>query len=265
MKLTVIVWALRWVGLVLVTALTACAHLAIQPQSTSTVTAIAMAVPFAPDVGSVAIHCGTLIDGINTVPLRDVTVTIRLGHIDSIANGAEHTSDLPWLELGSHTCLPGLVDMHTHLTDSPEDTADLAIYYTRTDAQIREISARNAEATLMAGFTTVRNVGTYVAWSDRALRDAINHGSTAGPRMQVVGFYLTIPGGGGDLVVPNVPEKDIPRFTSDGEGVAVVPIVNPGPQLLVIDHRVVPSATPDQANADLFNATLWFSVQPGGG
>ena len=65
--------------------------------------------------------------------------------------------------------------------------------------------------------------------------------------------------------VTAVPEKDIPRFTSDGEGVAVVPIVNPGPQLLVIDHRVVPSATPDQANADLFNATLWFSVQPGGG
>ena len=65
--------------------------------------------------------------------------------------------------------------------------------------------------------------------------------------------------------VTAVPEKDIPRFTSDSEGIAAVPIVNPGPQLLVIDHRVVPSATPDQANADLFNATLWFSVQPGGG
>ena len=55
-------------------------------------------------------------------------------------------------------------------------------------------------------------------------------------------------------------EKDIPRFATDGDGIASVPIVMAGPQLLVIDHRVMPSATPDQANADLFNATLWFTI-----
>lgn len=63
----------------------------------------------------------------------------------------------------------------------------------------------------------------------------------------------------GDGVTP-VPEHDIPRFMSDADGVASVPIVLAGPHLLVIDHRVVPSATPDQANVDLFNATLWFSI-----
>lgn len=57
-----------------------------------------------------------------------------------------------------------------------------------------------------------------------------------------------------------VPEPDIPRFKTDAEGIASVPIVTAGPQLLVVDHRVSPSATPDQANVDLFNATLWFEV-----
>lgn len=57
-----------------------------------------------------------------------------------------------------------------------------------------------------------------------------------------------------------VAEKDIPKFKTDAEGVATIPIVKPGPHLLVIDHRASPSATPDQATADLYNATLWFNA-----
>jgi nickel transport protein len=60
--------------------------------------------------------------------------------------------------------------------------------------------------------------------------------------------------------VTALPEKDIPKFGTDADGVATIPIVKPGPHLLVIDHRVAPSATPDQANSDLYTATLWFSV-----
>lgn len=55
-----------------------------------------------------------------------------------------------------------------------------------------------------------------------------------------------------------VAENDIPRFATDADGIASIPIVKAGQHLLVIDYRVSPSATPDQANADLFNATLWF-------
>jgi uncharacterized GH25 family protein len=65
----------------------------------------------------------------------------------------------------------------------------------------------------------------------------------------------------GDGVTP-VKEADIPRFTTDGEGIATIPIVKRGPVLLAIDHRVTPSATPELAAADLYNATLWFSVVP---
>jgi imidazolonepropionase-like amidohydrolase len=60
----------------------------------------------------------------------------------------------------------------------------------------------------MAGFTSVRNVGTYIAWSDRDLRDAINRGAVIGPRMQICGYYLTIFHGGGDLYVPDYHEPD---------------------------------------------------------
>jgi len=63
---------------------------------------------------------------------------------------------------------------------------------------------------LLAGFTTARDVGTYVAWADRALRDEINAGRAVGPRMQAAGFYLTVPGGGGDLVIPGRAESEIP-------------------------------------------------------
>jgi len=167
--------------------------------------------PFAPDTGSIAVHCETLIDGISAQPTHDVTVIVRDGRIASLAAGSEHPKDIPWLDLPGRTCMPGLIDMHTHLTDVPTDTADLRVYLTRTDAEAAKISAKNAEATLQAGFTSVRNVGTYIGWSDRALRDAINRGAVAGPRMQIVGFYLTIPGGGGDLFgIPGVPEADIP-------------------------------------------------------
>ena len=66
----------------------------------------------------------------------------------------------------------------------------------------------------------------------------------------------------GDGVTP-VPEKDIPRFKTDQDGVAAIPIVKAGSHLIVIDHRFAPSATPDLATADLYNATLWFTI--GGG
>lgn len=57
-----------------------------------------------------------------------------------------------------------------------------------------------------------------------------------------------------------IAEKDIPRFTTDADGVVTIPVVKAGPHLLVIDHKVAPSATPDQSDTDLYTATLWFTV-----
>ena len=60
--------------------------------------------------------------------------------------------------------------------------------------------------------------------------------------------------------VTAVQESEIPKFKTDVEGIAAVPIVKTGAHLIVVDHRVSPSQTPDQADTDLYNATLWFRV-----
>jgi imidazolonepropionase-like amidohydrolase len=165
--------------------------------------------PLRPDSGSLVVRCGRLVDGVADAVTGPVTVVIEGGRIRAVGEDVAEPAGVPRLDLSGYTCLPGLIDMHTHLTDRPDDTADLSVFYTRTREVQAQRSKENAAATLLAGFTTVRNVGTYLAWSDRDLRDAINSGAVVGPRMQVVGFYLTIPGGGGDLVIPGHPESQI--------------------------------------------------------
>jgi imidazolonepropionase-like amidohydrolase len=173
--------------------------------------------PYTPDSGSVAIRCGRLIDGVSDAPRDNVLVVVRDGRIQSVRPGASHAdavaTHFPILDLREHTCLPGLIDMHGHLTDSPADTADLTVYFSRPATETLRQGKDNAAATLLAGFTSVRNVGTYVLYADIELRDEIDAGRTLGPRLQVSGPYLTIPRGGGDLYVPDFKEpEDNARF-----------------------------------------------------
>ena len=95
--------------------------------------------------------------------------------------------------------LPGLVDCHAHLVGEPDGGHGYAELLTRTGAQEALSGVRNARDTLRAGFTTVRDVGTFRAFVDVALRDAINAGWMPGPRMKVAGAYVTCSGGGGDI------------------------------------------------------------------
>ena len=166
--------------------------------------------------GSLVLRCGRLIDGLSESVRRDVAVVIRSGRVSSVGRVPRDARALPTLDLREHTCLPGLIDLHTHLTDAPGDTADLRVYYARTPDEQLPLSRAHAAATLAAGFTTVRNVGAYIEGADLAQRDAIARGDYPGPRMQVSGPYLTIPGGGGDLLVPGVPEAEIPARVRAG-------------------------------------------------
>ncbi len=174
-------------------------------------------VPFTPDSGSIAIQCGQLIDGHSNIAHGAMMVVIRDGRIKSIVPGSGRGSaaatQVPVLDLQDYTCLPGLIDMHTHLTDRPEDTADLGVYFSRSAEETERQGEENAAATLLAGFTSVRNVGTYVLGTDMRLRDTIDKGKALGPRMQVSGPYLTVPHGGGDLYIPDFKEPtDNARF-----------------------------------------------------
>ncbi|HEU4780262.1 MAG TPA: amidohydrolase family protein [Steroidobacteraceae bacterium] len=204
---------IRAFALLLASALTACAY----TPPTLTNRLDVRQPPFTPDSGSMAIRCGRLIDGISDTVHRDALVVIRDGRIKSVEPGASRgdatSTFVPVLDLSGYTCLPGLIDMHTHLTDRPEDTADLTVYFSRPAEETLRLSKENAAATLLAGFTSVRNVGAYSLGTDTALRDEINAGKAVGPRVQASGPYLTIPRGGGDLYIPDFKEPaDNARF-----------------------------------------------------
>ncbi len=171
---------------------------------------VVTAPPFAPDSGSLLLRCGALIDGIADSALPAQDILIRDGRIEAIGPGLAAPAGIATLDLPGHTCLPGLIDMHAHVVEQQQDTHDLSVYLTRDEAETLEYDRPLAARTLLAGFTTVRNVGTYYGWTGRTLRDQVARGETIGPRMQVAGFYLTIPGGGGDLLLPGLDESDIP-------------------------------------------------------
>jgi imidazolonepropionase-like amidohydrolase len=179
-------------------------------------------VPFRPDSGSMAIRCGVLIDGIADEPLSNRLVLIRNGRFEDVLNGdTELTADLPLLDLSQHTCLPGLINTHVHLAIRPEDTSDYSIYYTSSTENHLALSFDMARLSLLTGFTTVRNVGDWFPDVIYDGREQIRSGQAIGPRIQTAGPYLTIPGGGGDLVVPYLDENDIPPAARTGVATGV--------------------------------------------
>ena len=145
-----------------------------------------------------AIKAGRLVDTESGTVLTNQIILIKDGKIDAVGANLSIPPDANVLDLSGMTVLPGLIDCHTHLTDSYVDSDPLSEL--RKSAAIDAFaSIPNAKATLLAGFTTVRDMGTYRALVDVALRDAINRGDVVGPRMYVAGAYVTITGGAGAI------------------------------------------------------------------
>jgi imidazolonepropionase-like amidohydrolase len=141
----------------------------------------------------VAIHAGHVLEVKSGKMLSDQMLVIEDGKIVSISSaaGAKVAPDTVRIDLPNATVLPGFIDAHTHLTMDPKFGYETLALSTSRQALI---GARNARLTLLAGFTTVRNVGAK-DFSDVALRDAINAGDVPGPRMLVSGPPLSITGG----------------------------------------------------------------------
>jgi len=145
-----------------------------------------------------AIRAGKLVDVESGSILPDQVILIRDSRIENVGRNLTIPADARIIDLSHMTVLPGLIDCHTHLADGAR-TGDPLAQFKKTAAQIALESVPNARVMLESGFTTVRDVGTYRALGDIALRDAINRGDLVGPRMFVAGAYLTIAGGAGAL------------------------------------------------------------------
>ncbi|RMH25134.1 MAG: amidohydrolase family protein [Planctomycetota bacterium] len=151
------------------------------------------------------VHIGTLYAVPGEPPIREATVVILGDTIDRVMEGYRDTDDLfdPGVEsrvidLKDRFVVPGLMDCHTHLTGQslpPLERMRRTMQETEAYAVIDGVV--NAEKTLMAGFTTVRNVGSG-GQTGLALRDRINQGVIPGPRMFVSGPSVTVTGGHGD-------------------------------------------------------------------
>jgi imidazolonepropionase-like amidohydrolase len=139
------------------------------------------------------IQCGKLIDGISNTPKSSVTIVVENNIITGIQDG--YTTGGPndkLISMQDKTVMPGLIDCHVHLESQYNKNSSLEAF-TLTDADIAYHAAVNAKKTLMAGFTTVRDLGG--TGVNISLRKAVQRGLVDGPRIITAGRAISASGG----------------------------------------------------------------------
>src|SRR5256886_16357976 len=151
--------------------------------------------PSSPQV--TVIRAGRLVDVDVGRVLTSQMLLLRGGKIEAIGENLSVFGGATVIDLSKMTLLPGLIDCHTHLADIGD--AEPLLVLQKSAAESAYTVIPHARVTLLAGFTTVRDVGVYRAFNDVALRDAIAKGIVIGPRMFVAGAYITISEGAGAM------------------------------------------------------------------
>ena len=145
----------------------------------------------------VVLKAARLIDGRGGAPLAPAMVRVEGDRILEVGARLAVPPAARVIDLGEATLLPGLIDLHTHLTDKFGVHWEQALVST-TPGQAALWGAANARATLMAGFTTCRDMGPTWPYVDVDLRNVIEQGGVPGPRLLVAGNYVSSTGGAGD-------------------------------------------------------------------
>lgn len=167
----------------------------------TTIVIILLSLPLSTAFGQSLIHCGNLLDveagelsGPSSIVIEDNVIKRVESGLMSVDEFTD--SDLELIDLADKTCLPGLMDMHTHIVwqSSPSSYIDR---FTLDPAELALQGAVYARTTLEAGFTTIRDLGDSFNVSI-ALRDSINAGQTVGPRMYTSAKSLATTGGHAD-------------------------------------------------------------------
>jgi imidazolonepropionase-like amidohydrolase len=159
--------------------------------------ALAALLPAGAATAATLIHAGRLIDGVNASPRERVTIVVDGGRIQAIEDGFRTAgAGDEVVDLAAATVLPGFMDMHVHLTSEHSRTSELDSVK-KSEADRAYDSVVYAERTLLAGFTTVRNLGD--VWNTTiALKRAIDAGKVKGPRVFTAGRSIGTRGGHAD-------------------------------------------------------------------
>jgi imidazolonepropionase-like amidohydrolase len=168
---------------------------------------------------TVVIRAARIIDGRGGAPIVDGAILVRGDRIERVGAGSISGGDRV-IDLGKATVLPGLIDLHTHLTDEVGTNWERALL-TTTPGKAAIFGAKNAADTLMAGFTTCRDMGPTWPYVDVDLKYAIEKGAVPGPRLMVAGNYVSSTGGAGDARQFSI-YVDVPIVQNLADGVDAV-------------------------------------------
>jgi imidazolonepropionase-like amidohydrolase len=173
----------------------------------------------------VVVRAGALFDGTGETLRQNVTLVIRDGRIAEVGEDVQAPAGARVVDLSEWTVLPGLIDMHTHITSDPSD-GFRGGFLSQYPGAAALVGAKNARITLLAGFTAVRNAGAG-EFADIALRNAVNDGLVPGPRIFTAGKGLGISGGhcdSGGFRPDALPETGVEQgiFNSPDEARAAV-------------------------------------------
>ena len=164
----------------------------------------------------IVVRAARLIDGRGGAPVAPAVVVVRGERIEAVGSGVTIPPGARVVDLGSATLLPGLIDLHTHLTSTGVHWEDELLKTTPGQAALH--GARNALVTLTAGFTTCRDMGPTWPFVDIDLRKAIDEGVVPGPRLMVAGNYVSATGGAGDARQFSI-YVDVPLVRNLADGV----------------------------------------------